>query len=151
MKIEIIDSNTLETLIANPESFIEQLKDSAYIVRGYFDPQFVDYIKNFCLDFSTKQKPSWRPCVDGCPDYHRIHDQYPNAYVKSTQHAYYFHPWNANARLLDNFKPLFDLKARLSFTNPNADAYLANIPSQGPIARLVVHQYPSGGGGKKSI
>lgn len=149
MIIKIIDPAKFERLHVDQEIFIQSLDNTAYIVRGLFNAQFVDKIVNFCLDFSSLSEPSWHPCTDGCPDYHRIHDKYPNAYVKSTQHAYYFHTWNKNKSLFDDFKFIFSLKASLAGTQESCETYLSNIPTAGPIARVVVHQYPIGGGGQE--
>jgi hypothetical protein len=146
MRIEIVNSLDLEKMLNNPETLIDNLQSTVFIVRSYYEPALIDYMKDFCLNFAKLHEPSWHPCVDGCPDYHRIHDQYPHAYVKATQHAYYFHTWNLNANLFEKFIPLFELKALLSNTDIKSSTYLSNIPSQGPIARIVIHQYPIGGG-----
>jgi hypothetical protein len=149
MKVEFIGRSDLDTLIADGESFIANLESTVYIVRGYVGGDLVDEIKDFCTNFAKKNEDSWHPCVDGIPDYHRIHNNYPKAYVKSIQHAYYYHAWNQNKKIFKLFKSLFDLKVALSQEDIDVEDYFKNIPSQGPIARVVVHQYPRGGGGQE--
>lgn len=149
MKIEFLDPVDLGSMMANPGAFRASLADTAYIVRDLIDEKLVDSVKNLCLEFSATREPSWHPCVDGVPDYHRLHDQYPNAYVKSTQHGYYFHPWNGRTELFNTFEFIFDLKLGLMDQPATAQSFFSNIPSTGPIARVVVHQYPKGGGGQE--
>lgn len=149
MKIEILNPRQFSEISLKKKFFLDSLKNTGYIVRGLFDDNFIDELKSFCLYFSDLTEPSWHPCEDGCPDYHRLHKNYPDAYVKSIQHGYYFHPWNHYSILFDKFKFLFDFKASLASSNLTSEQFLKNIPSTGPIARIVVHQYPKGGGGQE--
>lgn len=149
MKLELLDPPELEDLIKDKQGFIDSLKKTGYIVRGMYDEKFIDDVKAYCLAFSESSEPSWHPCLDGCPDYHRLHNNYPGAYVKSVQHAYYFHPWNDNLRLIEKFRSIYELKYSLVNDKLDSRHYLRNIPSEGPIARLVIHQYPPGGGGQE--
>ncbi len=149
MKVEIVDTKELNKQIKNTALFLRRLDDEAIIVRHFMPESAIDAIKANCIKFSNQQASSWHPCLDGCPDYHRIHDQYPKAHVKSTQHAYYYHPWNQNGDLFNNFLSIFHLKCKLSGGRLQQQNVLFNTPSNGPIARVLVHQYPRGGGGQE--
>jgi hypothetical protein len=150
MKINILNIEEWKILLHKPAHLIERVESEVFIVRNFMSGRAVDAFKRMCLNFSAQQDASWHPCLDGCPDYHRIHHQYPNAYVKSTQHAYYYHPWNENFENLKrfaDFDSIFEFKAR--GIGKTASDFLQNTPSQGPVARIVVHQYPAGGGGQE--
>ncbi|MCC5450489.1 hypothetical protein LMJ53_01920 [Rheinheimera sp. UJ51] len=148
VNIHVIGWQEFELMLQSPD-FISNLENNVYIIRGLFNKELIDEIKDSCLSFSSKTADSWYPCIDDCPDYHRLHNNFPGAYVKAIQHAYYFHPWNDNDALFDSFKKIFSLKLALSEQKQNIQNYMSNIPSDGPIARIVVHQYPRGGGGQE--
>lgn len=148
IKINLVDPKSF-FVISKTSTFISEIDSNIYIVRGLYSSELVDKIKTYCLSFAQSNKASWHSCVDGCPDYHRLHHNYPGAYVSSIQHAYYFHPWNGNKELFDIFLSLFELKAKLASRANTATSYLNNIPSDGPIGRILVHQYPWGGGGQE--
>lgn len=150
MKVNIVPKAAWSALLSEAGSLVERIDaGEVFIVRGFMDIARIDAFKSFCASFSEQQDASWHPCLDGCPDYHRLHNMYPGAHVPAIQHGYYFHPWNANFGSLnefDGFAQVFELKRR---TGGLSDAsYMRNLPSQGPIARLVCHQYPRGGGGQ---
>lgn len=147
MRINIISAKDWEKLLALPEELLKKIGEEIFIVKEFIEPQTIDKIKKFCVEFSSKNESSWNACIDGCPDYHRIHNNYARAHVRSVQHAFYYHPWNANFNLITSFGRIgevFELKARLM--KKNATDFAKNIPSTGPIARIVCHQYPRGGG-----
>lgn len=150
MRINIIDRREWLELLVHAEEFMARIEDNeVFIVREFMDAARVDDFKSFCLKFSAHTEATWHPCLDGCPDYHRIHHNYPNAYVPSIQHAYYFHPWSERFAALNTFtgfKEIVELK-RLTGGLSNND-FLTNLPSEGSIARLVCHQYPRGGSGQ---
>lgn len=146
--IHLVDWQEFELLSKNSD-FLSSLQCNVYIIRGAFDEKTIDEIKDYCLKFSYRTKDSWHPCIDGCPDYHRLHLNYHRAYVKAIQHAFYFHPWNDNDALFDKFEKIFTLKKFLSGKKLKIENYMGNIPSDGLIARIVVHQYPRGGGGQE--
>lgn len=151
MKINFIDPHEWRRFLTNVDELIGRIEKEVFIVRGFMPEASVDSFKRSCLQFAEGNEASWHPCLDGCPDYHRIHHQYPKAYVRSTQHAYYFHPWNDNFRRLssgfEGFSEIFELKARAA--GRSFSDFVENTPSVGPIARLVCHQYPPGGGGQE--
>ncbi|WP_143220461.1 MULTISPECIES: hypothetical protein [unclassified Achromobacter] len=150
MKINLISTDEWKSFVDGPDLLINLIEREVFIVRNFMDPRLVDAFKEYCLNFSAQQEASWHACLDGCPDYHRIHHQYPNAHVRSTQHGYYFHPWNENFERLNTFpgfSEIFALKAKAA--GKDASEFMKNTPSQGPIARIVSHQYPPGGGGQE--
>ena len=150
MKINFISKSELSDLISDPDSFRESLDDNIYIVRGYLSGLRIDFLRSLCSDISEASEPSWHPCVDDCPDYHRIHDNYPKAYVKSRQHAYYFHSWNKDRKLLEEFEEIYALKSRVGGEPEGSHlSYLENKPSDKVVSRLLLHQYPRGGGGQE--
>ncbi|QET02566.1 hypothetical protein FOB72_11315 [Cupriavidus pauculus] len=150
MKINLINTAQWQAFVASPELLIDRIEREVFIVRNFMDEKRVDDFKHFCIGLSRETPASWHPCLDGCPDYHRIHHQYPQAFVRSTQHGYYFHPWNDNFATFaefPGFEEIFELKARAA--GSSFAAYRSNVPSAGPIARIVCHQYPPGGGGQE--
>ena len=150
MQINLITKSQWHSLLDHASELTDRIENNeVLIVRGFMAADLVEAFKGFCRDFSRNSEASWHPCLDGCPDYHRIHDNYPGAYVPSVQHGYYFHSWNQHFAQLNGFpgfSKIFDLKRETGGLPDNA--FLENLPSQGPIARLVCHQYPRGGGGQ---
>jgi hypothetical protein len=116
-----------------------------YVVRGFCPRERVLALRAAARRWARAEPPSWHPNVDGVPDFHRIADDYPGAWVTSRVHAYYWHRFNGNAELFAQFADIFALKARLA-GHDDADAFLRAIPSDGVIARIVCNQYPRGGG-----
>jgi hypothetical protein len=150
LKINIITPTEWHEFVTEPQTLLDRIADEVFIVRGFMTDEEIDAFKQFCLSFSRAQPASWHPCLDDCPDYHRIHHQYPQAYVRSTQHGFYFHPWNGNFGTLvgqDKFEEIFLFKAKAA--NMNLSELMSNIPSTGPVARVVSHHYPKGGGGQE--
>ena len=135
----------LERIRSDSEGFLESIRRfEGYVVKQFFPQEGILRFRRFLESFSNRSAPSWHPCLDGCPDYHRIHDEYPQAYVKSKMHGYYFHRWNENRSVFDPFKEIFEIKNRLA--GADKEAHYEAIPSQGVISRVVSHQYPRGGG-----
>ncbi|HEY9870824.1 MAG TPA: hypothetical protein V6D08_16790 [Candidatus Obscuribacterales bacterium] len=117
------------------------------VVKEFYPPEEILELRRRVFESGLKGEPSWHPLYDNCPDYHRLHDNYAGAYVKSKMHAFYFHAWyKHNERLFHSFDDIFVLKNKLG-GYPNR-AFLDNLPSQGFVARLTVHHYPRGGGGQ---
>jgi hypothetical protein len=135
----------LERLASRPQEFLESIRGfDAYVVKRFYPPERMVEFREFLWGFSQSQPPSWHPCLEGCPDYHRINDEYPHSYVRSRMHGFYFHRWNANRRIFEQFKDLFTIKNRLA--GKTKDAYWDTLPSDGVISRITIHQYPKGGG-----
>jgi hypothetical protein len=133
--------------MSDPQALLHAVNaGDAYIVKGLCSKERIKTLRAFFVALATAQPASWHPCKDGCPDYHRIHQNYPQAYVTAVQHGWYFHRWNQDAALFDEFKVVFDLKCLLAGVPPGT--YYDSIPSDLVISRIVVHQYPRGGGGQ---
>jgi hypothetical protein len=116
-----------------------------YLIRNCFDRAAILSYREKAFEWGMKSEPSWHPCKDGCPDYHRLHDNYPQAYVKAKMHAFYYHGYyEHNAVLFDYFAKIFALKQFLA--GKEQHSYIHNIPSSGTIARVNLHHYPKGGG-----
>ncbi|HYT89849.1 MAG TPA: hypothetical protein VEL76_14160 [Gemmataceae bacterium] len=116
----------------------------AYIVKRFYERDRIAAFRQFLLAIFAASEPSWHPCFDGRPDYHRINDEYPKSWVKARMHSYYFHRWNEHRDLFSDFKEIFELKNYLA--QVDKDAHYDAIPSHGVISRIVSHQYPRGGG-----
>lgn len=146
MKIHTITRKQFSELVYfQKEDFLASIRRfDAYIVRSYYPREKVLAFNDFLKKTSRASEPSWHPCLDGCPDYHRINDEYPKSYVRAKMHSYYFHRWNSNRDLFLEFKEIFEIKNLLS--GSDKDAHYDNIPSDGVISRVVSHQYPRGGG-----
>jgi hypothetical protein len=118
--------------------------NEAYVVKSFYPRDEILEFRRFAQEFAASQEPSWHPCLDGVPDYHRINDEYEKSWVKARMHSFYFHCFNEHAHLFDRFKEIFELKNHLA--GEPRDAYYDTIPSDGVISRVVSHQYPRGGG-----
>ena len=116
-----------------------------FIVKHFIDADEVISLRNKTFEWGINTEASWHPVYDNCPDYHRLHDNYPKAYVKQKFHGFYYHPWfESNKSLFKKFEEIYHLKNFLGeFEKEN---FINNIPSQGVIARLNLHHYPRGGG-----
>ncbi len=145
MVITLTREQFLERVRCDAEGFLDSIRRfDAYVVKDFAPKEKILRFRQFLQGFSKSSSPSWYSCLDGCPDYHRINDEYPHSYVRAKMHGFYFHRWNANRSLFEEFKEIFEIKNRLAGAPP--EAYYDNIPSQGVISRIVAHQYPRGGG-----
>lgn len=115
------------------------------VVKNLYDPAGILRLREQAFRKSLRTESSWHPCFDDVPDYHRLHDNYPEAYVKGKLLAHYYHGfYEKNNKLFDSFKEMFHLMNYLAGYEQNT--FLKNIPSQGQIARIIFHNYPKGGG-----
>lgn len=147
MNVTILDRDGFLSLVyGSPEAFMERVHaPEAFVVRRFYDPEAVMALRVHCFEWGQSAEASWHPLLDECPDYHRIHDDYPKAHVKAKMHAFYHHGWlKGNGALFDAFREVFEVKNFLA--GLDRDAYLQNRPSEGAIARVNLHQYPRGGG-----
>jgi hypothetical protein len=106
-------------------------------------------IRSDCKNFADKTGATWFPLLKACPDYYRIHNKYPNAHVQTVQNGWYFHTWNdkfAQFLAIPGIHELFQLKQRIGELADSS--FLVNEADSGPVARIVIHQYPRGGGGQ---
>ncbi len=139
-------SEFLKLVYDTPARFMDRIHaPEAFVVRGFYDADAVLALRDRCFRWGQETGASWHPLLDECPDYHRIHDNYPKAHVKAKMHAFYQHAWYAqNAELFVDYREIFEIKNFLA--GLEKDEYLDNVPSTGPIARVNLHQYPRGGG-----
>ena len=128
------------------ERFLEIIEaPEAIVVKNLYSIEDILKIREKAFQEGLVTEPSWNPCYDGVPDYHRLHDNYPNSYVKGKFHAFYYHGfYRHNDQLFNAFEEIFHLKNYLIGHDKND--YIRNIPSQGQIARVNIHNYPKGGG-----
>lgn len=136
----------LELARGRTAEFLRRIDEpEAFAVKAFFPRQEILAMRREVFASGLASAPGWHPLRDGCPDYHRLHDNYPNAHVKQKMHAFYFHGWYPDNRAkFDYFREVFALKNFLA--GLAADAFLRNRPSDGYVARVNVHHYPRGGG-----
>lgn len=126
--------------------FMKRLHEpEVFVVRGFYPAAEILAMRKQVFAQGEKNEPSWHPLKDGCPDYHRLHDDYEKAYVKGRYHAYYHHYfYERNRPLFAYFREIFEMKAFLA--GVDLDPLLQNLPHDGWVARVNFHHYPAGGG-----
>lgn len=116
-----------------------------FIVKEAYSKKELQTFREHLRRIDMDSEPEWYPLYDGCPDYHRINDEYENSYVKTKAHQFFFHLWyQHNDPILSLFKDTFELKSILM--GHHDLSYIRNRPSHGFVSRVVVHHYPCGGG-----
>ena len=150
MKIVIKKKSFLNYLLKKPKLNykILSLNKNIYVVKNFFSLHDCLFYRKFCINFEKKNRNSWFPLKEDVKDYFRIHNNFKKAHVKSIQKAFYFHPWNKNFKKLINWKLkiIFNLKLLLSKTNYTYKNMLSNTPKDLNVMRILVHNYPRGGG-----
>jgi len=117
----------------------------AFVVSQFYDGADILELRNRVFARGQTTPPSWHPLVDGCPDYHRLHDNYPQAHVRSKMHGFYHHGFHpANDGLFAAFGEIFAIKNHLA--GAPHDRHLRAVPSSGTVARVNLQHYPRGGG-----
>ncbi|MEX0811984.1 MAG: hypothetical protein WD048_07185 [Chitinophagales bacterium] len=147
MKVNAISRTEFFQLIKNhKKSFLESIAlPEAYIVKKFYSEEFVTGLRNSCFNWGQAEDASWHPFYDDCPDYHRLHDNYPKAYVKQKFHGFYHHNYvNKNKDIFSHMRDIFLIKNKLA--GFKEEEFLENIPSDGIVPRINVHHYPRGGG-----
>lgn len=136
----------MELVYGDSAGFLRRIaRPEAFIVKEFYDRDVVLRLRNEAFAEGLASEPSWHPLHDGCPDFHRLYDNHPKAYVKMKMHGFHFHGWYPHNRdKFAFFADIFVMKNRLAGLPENA--FLANIPSDVFIARINVHHYPKGGG-----
>lgn len=145
MKInEYYKADFLNFIKKEKNIFLEKLnKPEAIIIKSFYSSEKILEIRNNCYASGLTTEPSWHPLKEQCPDYHRLHDNYPGAYVKQKFHAFYHHGYiDGNNKLFSFFSEIFEIKNFLATRNYN----LKNSPLKRVVARVNVHHYPVGGG-----
>lgn len=149
MKVNIISKKDFTDLAYHhTEQLFKSINNpEAFIIKNFYPAKKITAIRNENFQWGLNTEPSWHPCYDGVPDYHRIHDNYPQAHVKARMHAFYHHGfYKENDKLFSFFAEIFKLKNFLA--GYPEDYFIKNIPSQNQIARVNLHNYPVGGGGQ---
>jgi hypothetical protein len=147
MKINEIDKSAfLGMVYQNKDQFLSRINNSEiFIVKNFFDKEFCLQLRDETFNWGLFEGSSWHPFKDGCPDYHRLHDNYPNAYVKQKFHGFYRHNYYIkNNQIFNDFGEIFKLKNFLAGFEDYE--FMNNIPSNGILPRFNVHHYPKGGG-----
>jgi hypothetical protein len=141
---EMSKEDFLHQLYNNKESLMQLLnKPDAIVVKSFYPKQKVLSLRNSCFKRGMETDAEWHPLKEGCPDYHRLHDNYPQAYVKQKFHAFYHHGYQTkNAELFDDYKEIFEIKNFLA----DKEYSIHNSPKDRIVARINVHHYPRGGG-----
>ena len=147
MKVNRIDRQEfLDYFRDDRDGFMAKIDEpQAFVVKQFYDGNFILNLRAEMFRRGMETEPSWHPLEDDCPDYHRLHDNYPKAHVKSKMHAFYLHGWHEHNRdLFETFREIFAIKNVLG-GHPES-AFISNRPRDGVVARVLVHHYPSGGG-----
>jgi hypothetical protein len=147
VKVNFSSREEFEKLVyQQPERFLDRIRvPEVFVIQRFYDPQEILALRQRVFAGALQTDPSWHPLLDDCPDYHRLHDNYPNAYVKAKMHAFYFHGWREeNSPLFRYFQDIFRMKCYLGGMDVGLD--LRNTPSQGFVARVNLQNYPRGGG-----
>lgn len=114
-------------------------------MKNYISANDCVNLRNDSFNWGISEEASWHKFDNDCPDYHRLHDNYPQAHVKQKFHGFYRHNYFPNNKhLFATFKELFVLKNKLAGFND--DEFFYNKPSDGVLPRINVHHYPKGGG-----
>lgn len=143
---EISRSDFLALIENSPDEFMRRIDEpQAFIVRRFYDPEAIRKLRDEAFRTGLTSEAGWHPLHDDCPDYHRLHDNYPKAHVKQKMHAFYYHSWYPHNKTKFNFfSDIFAIKNALA--GYRATEFMDNIPSDGFVARVNIHHYPRGGG-----
>ncbi len=143
---KITKADFLQLVYNQTNDFMAQIEaPTVFIVQQFYPKSAILQFRQKVYEAGLQTDPSWHPLFDDCPDYHRLHDNYPKAWVKSKMHATYYHGWYEHNRdVFDFFKEVFEVKNFLA--GMEKSAHIHNIPSEGAIARVNLHHYPRGGG-----
>jgi hypothetical protein len=147
MKINILSKvEFLKIVYSDKKEFLNKINSSElFIVKNFYSKQYCLDLRRESFNWGNSTDPSWYPFKNECPDYHRLHDNYPNAYVKQKFHGYYRHNYfPENRKLFENFIEIFRMKNFLA--GFSANEFMNNIPSDGILPRINLHHYPKGGG-----
>jgi hypothetical protein len=147
MQINVLSRpDFIDLVYRHTADFLHRIdRPEAFIVRQFYARSAILKLRNETFAAGLASEPTWHPLHDGCRDYHRLHDNYPQAHVKQKMHGFYYHAWYPHNRdKFVFFAEIFAIKNRLA--GLPEDAFLTNIPSDGFVARVNFHHYPKGGG-----
>ncbi len=142
----IAKSDFQKLFFERPTEFLERINlPEVFVVKQFYPGAEILAMRAAVLEQAKNQPAAWHPLLDGCPDYHRIHDDYEKAYVKGKMHVYYHHGnYERNAKLFTYFREIFEMKDLLS--GGVTQGAIHHKPSDGIIARVNFQHYPEGGG-----
>jgi hypothetical protein len=143
---EISRQDFIDLVYSRTNEFMGRINaPEAFVVKAFYDSRQIQNFRVAAFQSGLMSEASWYPLYDDCPDYHRLHDNYPKAHVKQKMHAFYYHSWYPhNKDKFDFFSDIFSIKNFLAGF-PEKE-FLSNVPSDGFIARINIHHYPKGGG-----
>lgn len=142
---EIERARFLDLVYRGRDEFMASIDaGQCYVVKRFYPRELIMEMRALMGRWRRDSAPSWHPCYDGVPDYHRINDRYPQSYVKARMRSFFFHRFNERRALFERFKEIFEMKNFLA--GEPRDAYYDTVPSDKVISRLTCHQYPRGGG-----
>jgi hypothetical protein len=133
----------------NDQNFANDITNSLmlgdiYILKGAFNKEFFDSLKNKCFDYFKNEPSSFHKMLEGCPDFHRTIDlDVGKKYsFKLCKHSFYFYNWNKDPlNLFDTTYERWRKIKKLMGYDPNM--FENNTPKDGAIDRIQVVQYPS--------
>ena len=132
---EIERARFLDLVYGGRDEFMASIDAGVcYVVKRFYPRGLLLEMRALMGRWRREAPPSWHPCYDGVPDYHRINDLYPHSYVKARMRSFYFHRFNERRALFDRFKEIFEMKNFLA--GAPRDAYYDTVPSQRVISRL---------------
>ncbi|MEM9201947.1 MAG: hypothetical protein AAGC53_09820 [Actinomycetota bacterium] len=147
MKVTSLSRHDFFELVRNsPDEFMERIHSpETFVIKRFIEPELALRIRQTAFDSGLASEPSWHPLVEGCPDYHRVHDNYEKAYVKTRMHTFYYHGYYPqNDELFELMQDIFDLKSRMG--GYAEGAFRRTTPSDGVVSRVLMHNYWRGGG-----
>jgi hypothetical protein len=142
----VTKSEFLKSFYSDTPAFMRKIHaPEIFVVKEFYKKEEILGMRAAIFTQGTQTPPAWHPLYDGCPDFHRIHDDYEKAYVKGKIHVFYHHGYYpTNAELMLKFDEIFQMKNHLA--DDGQGFKTDRIPSDGLIARVNFHQYPRGGG-----
>lgn len=143
---EISRPDFMDLVYSRTNEFMERINaPEAFVVKAFYEAGRIREFRDAAFQTGLTSAASWHPLLDDCPDYHRLHDNYPKAHVKQKMHAFYYHAWYPkNKNTFEFFSDIFSMKNFLA--GFPEQKFLRNIPSDGFVARVNIHHYPKGGG-----
>ena len=146
---KILYENEISKILGNEEkvrSMHENIKKGdMYIVKNVLPKKKVLEIHKYLVQIGRNSLPNYEKIEIGCPNFHRINNLDPRAYVKGCFHQFVFFPWNQDVfDFFRLFKEIFQLKNLLS--NLPRDKFLGVEPEDGCTSRLAFQFYPKGAG-----
>jgi len=136
----------IQLFYSSTEEFMKRIHEpEVFVVKEFYPANEILALRERTFRAGQSSEPSWHPLKEGCPDYHRLHDNYEKAYVKGKIHTFYHHGYlEKNAPLFDYFREIFEMKNHLAGFAGGGN--ITNRPLDGLVARVNLHHYPKGGG-----